>query len=61
MTSIEKKFAEILPETRQQRDAEGKVRWLYMVNWIVSVLKQSNPDFDSADFYRLIGADRETI
>lgn len=58
MTPIEAKFAEILPETATQRDAEGKVRWLYMVNWIVSVLKSQNPDFDAGTFYAAIGADR---
>lgn len=48
-----------MSETRTQRDADGKVRWLYMVNWIVSILKSQDPDFDAAAFYRAIGCDND--
>lgn len=55
MTGVEARFREVLPITREQRDADGNVRWLYMVNWIVNVLKSQDPDFDAGAFYKAIG------
>jgi hypothetical protein len=55
MRPIEQKFIRALIETHKQREADGKVRWLYMVNWIVSVLSSENPDFDAGEFYRAVG------
>lgn len=59
MTPVEAKFREVLPKTREQRDPDGKVRWLYMVNWIASVLKSQDPTFDAAAFYHAICASGE--
>jgi hypothetical protein len=58
MTPVEARFREILPKTARERDADGKVRWLYMVNWIVSVLKSQDKDFDAGAFYKAIGVDQ---
>ena len=54
-TLIEMKMLAAMQTTSGERDETGKVRWLYMVNWVVSVLKQNNPDFDAAAFYRALG------
>ena len=59
MSPIAAKFAEILPATAEQRDAEGRVRWLYMVNWIVSVLVSQDENFNASEFYAAIGVSQE--
>jgi hypothetical protein len=55
--SIAERFAKVIPKTMGQRDEDGRVRWLYMVNWVVSVLKSEDESFDAGKFYEKIGID----
>lgn len=54
MNDLEEKFIKIALETKEQRDAEGKVRWLYMMNWIANALYYNNDEFDVHEFYNRI-------
>lgn len=54
LTPLEQAFVTALQKTISQREADGRVRWLYMVNWIASVLRSQNANFDAKAFYEAI-------
>lgn len=54
MNKLEERFVAIALESKKQRDNQGKIRWLYMMNWIVNALLINNPDFNVSEFYKRI-------